>query len=129
MAIGGAVFTVDLAVTGEQRAQGLSGREPLPPATGMLFVFPEAVRLTFWMKDMRFPLDLVWIGSDCRVVDITHNAPPPAPDQELADLPRFSPMAPARYVLEVHAGEANSGGLAVGELVAFSGTLAGQHGC
>ena len=120
---------MELAITGEERAQGLSGHDPLPPGAGMLFIFPNEGRLVFWMKDMLFPLDMVWVGSDCRVVDITYNAPAPTPDQSLADLPRFSPSTPARYVLEILAGEANAEGLAVGDPVAFSGTLAGQHGC
>jgi uncharacterized membrane protein (UPF0127 family) len=127
--IGDATFTVDLATTGPQRSQGLSGRDPLAPGAGMLFVFPGENRFVFWMKEMRFPLDIVWINAECRIVDITLNAPAPPPDQALADLPRFSPSELARYVLEIHAGEAAAQGINAGDMVFFGGTIRGEHGC
>ncbi|MFQ6027549.1 MAG: DUF192 domain-containing protein [Dehalococcoidia bacterium] len=127
--IGDATFTVDLATTAEQRARGLSGRDPLAPGTGMLFVFPAESRFVFWMKEMRFPLDIVWINAECQVVDITLNAPKPAPDESLADLPRFSPSQQAQYVLEIHAGEAAAKGVSRNDPVAFAGTLTGEYGC
>ena len=56
---------MDLADTPEKRFQGLSGREILEEGTGMLFVFQEERQHTFWMKDMRFPLDMIWITAEC----------------------------------------------------------------
>ena len=64
----------------------------------MLFIFPTPAPRAFWMKDMRFALDIIWIGSDLRVVDITENA---LPESYPAT---FSPRAPAQFVLEVPAG-------------------------
>ena len=49
----------------EERSQGLSGRPNLAAGTGMLFVFEQAGSYAFWMKDMRFPLDMVWIDAQC----------------------------------------------------------------
>ena len=127
--IGDFTWLVELAVTPAERSQGLSGREVLPEASGMLFVFEGDQHLAFWMPDMNFPLDMVWIDSTCQVVDVTLNAPVPLPGQDLADLPRFSPSVPARYVLEINAGEFHDMGISVGDSVRLGGAIEGQHGC
>lgn len=127
--VGAAIFAVELAITITQHVQGLSDRSSLAPGTGMLFVNEQQRKLTFWMKDMHFPLDMVWIGSDCTVVNVTPNVPPPLPGQTENDLPRYSSGVPAQYVLEVNGGEAVSWNIAPGDPVEFSGTIAGQHGC
>ena len=127
--VGTALFPVELALTVEQHSQGLSGREVLPPGTGMLFVYQRESRSNFWMKEMRFPLDIVWIGADCTVVDVTLDAPPPEPDQTLDQLPRYSPVDPAQYVLEINAGQFAAEGLRLGDPVEFAGDLAGRYGC
>ena len=127
--IGDALFPVDLALTPEQRSQGLSGREVMAAETGMLFIFENEGTFSFWMKEMHFPLDIVWIGADCAVVDVTLGAPPPEEGQALADLPRFSPSSPALYVLELNAGEFAEQGIDPGDLVEFVGDLEGLHGC
>ena len=75
--VGGVVFEVEIADDAAERAQGLSGRDPLPEDGGMLFVYQEPVVPGFWMRQMRFPLDFVWIGEDCEVVDVTPNVPAP----------------------------------------------------
>jgi hypothetical protein len=102
----------------------------------MLFVFDEEGRYSFWMKEMRFPLDLVWIGPSaegCTVVDITAKAPPSAPGQSasggMAELPLYTPVAPVRYVLEVNGGETEAAGVRVDSRVEFRGSLAGLYGC
>ena len=127
--IGSATWPVELAITPMERGQGLSGREVLPEGTGMLFIFEGDQHLAFWMPDMNFPLDMVWIDSGCQVVDATLNAPVPESGQGLADLPRFSPNSPARFVLEINAGEFLAAGISAGERVAFGGSLEGQYGC
>ena len=127
--VGDAVFAVELALTPDQRAQGLSGRPTLAPGTGMLFVYNKDSRYSFWMKDMRFPLGLVWIGAGCTVVDITHNAPPPAPGQVTTDLPLYIPAVAAQYVLEINAGEVESAGIQFGAPVTYTGSLSGLYGC
>ena len=127
--IGAATWQVELAITGEQLARGLSGRELLPAGTGMLFIYQQEGNRTFWMPDLRFPLDMVWIGGNCEVADVTLNAPIPLPGQSRNDLPRFSPNAPAQYVLEINAGEFESQGINVGDSVRFGGSLSGAYGC
>ena len=129
VAIGDSTWYVELAVTPAERSQGLSGREKLPEASGMLFVFEGDQHLAFWMPDMNFPLDMVWIDSTCQVVDVTLNAPVPLPGQSLSDLSRFSPSVPSKYVLEINAGEFHDMGISVGDSVRFGGAIEGQHGC
>ena len=131
--VGGAAFKVELAITQEQRTQGLSGRASLAPGAGMLFVFDEAGRYSFWMKEMRFPLDLIWVDARCTVVDITSGAPPPVPGQSASggpsELPLYTPVTPVQYVLEVNGGETEAVGIRVGDRVEFKGSLAGLYGC
>jgi len=93
---------VEIADTPEKRAQGLSGKESLGENEGMLFVFETPGVYAFWMKDMRFPIDIIWIGDDLRVAHITHNAAPESFPET------FQPPAPVRYVLEVNAGFAET---------------------
>jgi uncharacterized membrane protein (UPF0127 family) len=119
--IGDASFAVELAVTPQQQAQGLSGRPSLTPGTGMLFIFGSGDLHSLWMKDMRFPLDIVWISAEYAVVDITEDVPPPDPGQTTADLPTYMPAEPAQYVLVINAGQAESADIRVGDMVKFGG--------
>ena len=128
--IGGDVtYAVDMAVTPGERQQGLSGRETMAQDTGMLFVFEEEEPLQFWMKDMRFPLDIIWIDGQCRLIDVAADVPTPPPNAENADIPRVQSPSPAQYVLELNAGEWARAGLSPGDRVEFLGAIAGQYGC
>jgi uncharacterized membrane protein (UPF0127 family) len=62
-------------------------------------------------------------------VDITKEVPPPDPGQATSDLPTYRPSEPAQYVLEINAGEAESAGIHIGDMVEFGGGLAETHGC
>ncbi len=95
--IGEIAIPVELADSAGARARGLSGRQSLPPESGMLFIFDEPDRYGFWMKDMHFPIDIIWIDEAGRVVDITERLQPSTYPNS------FSPSSPARYVLEVNA--------------------------
>lgn len=93
-----ATVHVEVVDTPEDRVQGLSGRESLSKGHGMLFVFEEPDVRRFHMKDMQFPLDIVWMDANMRVVDISHEVSPDT-------YPRtVSPRQPSQYVLEVPAG-------------------------
>jgi uncharacterized membrane protein (UPF0127 family) len=129
VSIGNATYSVDLAVLPEERTQGLSGREHMTRDTGMLFVFEEERQLHFWMKEMRFPLDIIWIDAQCRLLEVAVNVPTPQPDASNEEIPRVQSPSPARYVLEVNAGETERNGLAPGDLVEFRGAIAGKYGC
>ncbi len=129
VSIGDATYSVDLAISPEERQQGLSGREHMAPGEGMLFVFEEERQLNFWMKEMHFPLDIIWIDAQCRLVEVAANVPTPPPNADNAEIPRVQSPSPARYVLELNAGEAAHNGLQPGDPVQFLGAIAGQHGC
>jgi uncharacterized membrane protein (UPF0127 family) len=129
VSLGGVSFRVELAVTSQERVQGLSGHAPLAADEGMLFVFEKPQKYSFWMREMLFPLDMIWIDAECTVAHITRNAPPQAPDQSLSDLPMYGPPVPVLYVLEINAGEAESAAVAVGSPVRFTGSLFGVYGC
>lgn len=93
------------------RTRGLSNKTSLPEDEGMLFIFEESDTYSFWMKDMNFPIDMVWIDENKKVVFIKENATP----ESYPTL--FTPTKSALYVLEVNAGYARELGLTVGTRV------------
>ena len=109
---------VQVASTPEQSERGLGYRDELPEDAGMLFDLHETRIPQFWMKGMRFALDMVWIGEDRRVAAVTANVPPQpgASDEELA---RVSPPVAVRYALELNAGAAGRHGIGAGTQLAF----------
>jgi uncharacterized protein len=105
---------VEIVDTDSERAQGLSGKTGLAPDEGMLFVFEEDGQYGFWMHDMLFPIDIIWIASDGSVVHVEKSLSPDT-------YPRtFTPPLPARYVLEVAAGFATEHEIEVGSKLEFS---------
>ncbi len=109
LALGGVTLDIAVARTLPEKVRGLSGQLSLPPNEGLLFVWSHPAPRSFWMKDMRFPIDIVWFGADWRVVDITADATPES-------FPRtFSPQEPAQYVLEVPAGFAAAHSVKIGD--------------
>ncbi|MDP4007425.1 MAG: DUF192 domain-containing protein [bacterium] len=96
--IGETTLKVEVADTNKERSQGLSGRDLIAENEGMLFVFKEPRVYGFWMKDMNFAIDIVWIDSKKKVVGVERNiAPKTFPEV-------FYPAEPIQYVLEVNAG-------------------------
>ncbi|HVP28617.1 MAG TPA: DUF192 domain-containing protein [Myxococcota bacterium] len=116
--IGGTTITVELARTPAEKEQGLGGRPGLAPDTGMLFVFDEPGRYSFWMLDMEFALDFVWIRSG-RIVDLTTDVPPPPTgvDPASGTLRLLEPREPVDLVLEVAAGTVAKRGFKLGDAV------------
>jgi hypothetical protein len=104
---------LEVADTDASRMHGLSGRESLEPNAGMLFVFGHRGIYPFWMKGMKFPLDIVWID-DGKVVDV-ETLEPPSPYLNIP--PNHIPRGMADLVLEVNAGKAAELGLAKGAYV------------
>jgi uncharacterized membrane protein (UPF0127 family) len=118
--IGEKELLVEIVNSNESRGQGLSGRETIGGSNqdvrGMLFVFPQRSYQQFWMKDMKFDLDFIWIR-DGKVVEIMRNVPKPLEGQSLEELPRFVPKTPVEMMLEVVAGSAEEWGVEVGSEV------------
>lgn len=112
--LAGQTFTMDLALTNAQIRRGLMGVESLPDDRGMLFVFPDEQRRSFWMKNCLIPLDAIFLDSDGRIVSIRHMSPPP-PDRPDYALQRYSSRWPAQFAIEIRGGLADELGLETGQ--------------
>jgi uncharacterized membrane protein (UPF0127 family) len=119
VSIDGAIFDVDVADTVPKQVQGLSGRSPLKSNEGMLFLFSFARNEGFWMYDMKFPLDIVWINGN-RIVGVSADVPAPKPGQASSTLPIYYPPSPIDKVLEVNAGTAAKYGFKAGDTISIS---------
>lgn len=100
------------------RKKGLSDTESLPLAQGMLFVFENTGTYSFWMKDMKFAIDIIWLDENKKIVSIANYAYP-EPDKKDGELTLYSPSSPAKYVLEINAGLATLNGLQIGDIANF----------
>jgi uncharacterized protein len=102
----GHAIVAEVAKTNEERAKGLMFRDSLPKGRGMLFTFSEPQLWTFWMKNTRIPLDIVWMDRQKRIVHIERNVPGCSRQDD--GCPQYQPSEDAMYVLEVAAGESES---------------------
>ncbi|MCA9372622.1 DUF192 domain-containing protein [Candidatus Woesebacteria bacterium] len=110
-------LTVEIVRSPKSLETGLSNRAKLQ-SDGMLFILPERQVPRFWMKQMLFDLDMVWIDGD-RISAITPDAKAPADNTPLSDLPIYSPDEPVTLVLEVPAGNAEKLKLQIGDQLQF----------
>jgi len=106
----GSAVTAELAVSDAERQLGLMFRPKINDDQAMLFIFEEEDTHSFWMKNMRFPIDILWLDKDRRVVHIEARVPPCAQDP----CPSYPSPQPARFVLEI-----SSGGAAAHKLKPF----------
>lgn len=111
-------FNLLVVKTTEEKSRGLSGRKNLDANTGMLFIFDEKAKYTFWMRDMEFPIDIIYIDNN-KVVDIAANAEPPKEGQSIMELEKFTPDEEANYVLEINAGLAQKNNIKEGDTIEF----------
>ena len=102
------LFDVEVALSKDQQEQGLMFRTSLPEQTGMLFVFKNVRKRSFWMKNTYIPLDIVFLDENGEIVGIHLNAKPES--EESIESP-----APAQYVIELDAGQASALALRVGD--------------
>ena len=100
-------FSIEVADTGEERANGLMFRREMPDDRGMLFVFEETRRVAFWMKNTPMPLDLLFVEEDGTIGAIMQGTP-------FSEAP-ISPPVAARFVLELKSGTSARTGVAVGD--------------
>jgi len=112
--LGGKTFIMDIADTPALQEQGLSGRTQLADNAGMIFIFSTPDEYGFWMKDMNFPLDIIWLSPDKHVVFMEKSLTP----QTYPTI--YYPTSPASYVLEISAGEADALNLKIGDTVNFT---------
>lgn len=107
--------TAELAITEEQRQQGLMFRKGMKEDQGMLFIFEEENYYSFWMKNTYFPLDMLWLDSNRLIVHIEEDVPP----CPVEPCPSYMPARPARYVLELVSGSVKKHGLKIGDRLDF----------
>ncbi len=100
---------LEIADSPKEREHGLSDRRSLADTAGLLFVFDRAGKQCFWMKDMRFSIDMIWLDGDKKILKIERGVSPATYPQT------FCPPQPAQYVIEVNDGVADRAGLAVGQ--------------
>ncbi len=113
--VNGVGLVADIAETGEQRSKGLAIKDSLNETEGMLFVFSEPRQYVFWMKDMKFPIDIIWLDSNKTVVHVEHSLDPCSP----VSCQTYGPGADSFYVLETVAGFADKYGVTEGTKVKF----------
>ena len=114
--LGERCFNVELAETVAERTQGLKYRKSLPEDRGMLFIFTESARYSFWMKDTLIPLDIIWLDYNKRIVHIEYNVPP---CNNQPTCRSYAPDKNALYVLEINAGKAKELGMSEGMQLNF----------
>lgn len=112
------VIDAKIARTPEERRKGLAGQSSLVLNQGMLFVFEKEELYPFWMKDMKFAIDIIWIDQNKKIVDIAPNVAA-EPDLRERDLKIYRPDSTALYVLEVNAGLSALNNLQKGDEVRF----------
>lgn len=110
--LGGKEFRMEIANTMISRMKGLSGHAPLADDEGMLFLFGQSGNYGFWMKDMNFPLDIIWVEGD-KIITIAPNI---SPDSYPSS---FYPDSASDKVIEINAGISQKLGIKVGDEVKF----------
>ena len=105
------ILEVEIAEKMIQQQKGLSGRKELEENKGMLFVYEEPHIPSFWMKDMNFPIDIIWINEDNKIIGIEKNVNPDTYPQT------FTPPDPVLSVLEVNAGWSDAYNIEIGDSI------------
>lgn len=111
--INGKEISVEVASTDKKRMAGLSKYSGIPENQGMLFVFDSIGIFSIWMKDMQFPIDIIWIDKDYKIVDLTENVGPETYPKT------FQPKAPVRFALEVNVEFIKKNNIEIGDTVSL----------
>jgi len=107
-------FKIEIANDDWELQNGLSGRKKLKTNDGMFFIFPKSDYYVFWMKNMKFPIDILWIDGG-KIVDIKEKAPVPTTNF----VEQYLSEQPAMYVLEINSGLVEKYGFKVGDKIRF----------
>lgn len=111
-------IAAEVVDTPDKRSKGLSERDGLAADSGMLFIFEKDDHYSFWMKNVKFPIDIIFITANRRVAQIFQNVPP-EPGVNDSKLTIYKPDQPVRYVLEVAAGSSQRASIKTGDQVLF----------
>jgi uncharacterized protein len=117
-------FRVEIADNDSERSRGLMFRDSMDTDRGMLFIHDEQMPLAYWMKNTKIPLDILYFNNERKLVSQQRGIPPCS----LGDrCPPYPSEAPARYVLELNAGQAEKLGLENGALLTFGPDIPPAH--
>ncbi len=108
-------LAVEVADTRSEIGDGLMERESLPNGTGMLFVYGREGQRRFWMKDTLVPLDIIFVDSELRVVNVEHASPGFDGERVCTDTDYYCSDGPAQFVVEAERGYANRTGISPGD--------------
>jgi uncharacterized membrane protein (UPF0127 family) len=120
--LGDGTFGARIAKTESDREQGLSGVASLTSNKALLMVFPYSAQWQIWMKDMKIPLDIVWLNQDKKVIYIVKDALPKDSTNVI-----FTPTADAEYVIELPAGSVKNHSISLGEEASFYNVTSGVN--
>jgi hypothetical protein len=123
--INGGTINAEVVDTDQAITQGLSGRKSMGENEGMLFVFRDYQPRSFWMKDMHFPLDFLWINDD-HVSDVSHGIPIPPPGAKDGQVPRVSTRSQVNMVMELNSGVARKYNIKAGDRLSIEGLSPGK---
>jgi uncharacterized protein len=112
--VGGVNLITSLSTTPDAQSKGLAIRDSLNENEGMLFIFETPQKYSFWMKDMKFPIDIIWINQDGEIVHLEKSLPPCV---FLLPCPSYAPKDDSLYVLEVVSNFTNKFNINVGDPV------------
>jgi uncharacterized membrane protein (UPF0127 family) len=104
-------FDIEIAESPEARTRGLMYRDELPDDQGMLFIYDESNKRSFWMKNMRFSIDILYFNSEKKLTQIYHNVPPCSVDP----CEHYPSSSYTQYILEIPAGTSEKIGAKVGD--------------
>lgn len=107
-------FSVDIAKTDSEKEKGLAVYNNLPLNKGMIFIFKNADYHAFWMKDMKFPIDIIYINKN-KIVDVFKNVP--APKRKDERLPIIKPREKSDTILEINSGLSDKYNFKIGDFV------------
>lgn len=114
VSVGGVNLLASLSTTADSQSKGLAIKDSLKENEGMLFIFESPQKYSFWMKDMKFPIDIIWINSAGKIVHIEKNLPPCV---FLLPCPSYTPKDDSLYVLEVVSNFTNKFDINIGDVV------------
>jgi uncharacterized membrane protein (UPF0127 family) len=114
----GARIRAEVAVHPTEMMRGMMFRESLARDRGMLFIHAEEAEYTYWMFQVKIPLDIIWMDRNHRIVEISASTPP-CPSSKAPECPSFGGKKKSQFVLELAGGEAAKQGLKPGDMLAF----------
>jgi len=109
-------FDLEIAATGQQKITGLMKHFELDTDSGMLFVYEKPQVIDIWMKDMNFPIDIIWLDKKKKVVGTKENVQPCVPGQDCSS---YGAGKSSKYVLEINAGLIEEYGLSLDDIIEF----------